>query len=39
MKASEGGYTEIVKMLAKQEGIDINTKDIFLFLLKFISII
>ena len=39
MKASEEGYTEIVKVLLEQEGININYKDIKLFLSKFILII
>ena len=39
MWASANGYTEIVKILVKQEGIDINAKDIYLFYSKFISII
>ena len=39
MKASMRGHTEIVKILTEQEGIDINVKDVSLFLLKFISII
>ena len=28
MKAFDNGYTEIVKILVEQEGIDINAKDI-----------
>ena len=39
MGASQNGHTEIVKMLVKQEGIDINAKNISLFLLEFILII
>ena len=39
MRASENGHTEIVKILLEQEGIDINAKDITLFLLIFISFI
>ena len=31
MKASEKGYVQIIKILVKQEGIDINAKDIYLF--------
>ena len=31
MYASENGHTEIVKLLLEQEGIDINTKDAYLF--------
>ena len=38
MLVSDIGHTEIVKILVEQEGIDINTKDIKLFLSKFISI-
>ena len=30
MKASEGGHTEIVKMLLEKEEIDINARDIYL---------
>ena len=37
--ASEKGNTEIVKMLVEQDGIDINAKNIYFFLSKFISII
>ena len=36
MKASNNGHIEIVKMLLEQEGIDINSKDIQLFLSMFI---
>ena len=36
MKASSDDHTEAVKMLLKQEGIDINAKDILFFLSKFI---
>ena len=39
MRASYNGHIEIVKMLVKQEGIDINAKDIYLYLSIFISII
>ena len=39
MLVSDIGHTEIVKILVEQEGIDINTKDIKLFLSKFILII
>ena len=39
MEASNNGHSEIVKILVKQEGIDINAKDIKLILSKFISII
>ena len=39
MRASDKGHTEIVKILVEEEGIDINAKDIKLFLSKFISII
>ena len=39
MYASGNGRTETVKILLEQEGIDINAKDIQLFLLKFILII
>ena len=39
MRASECGCTEIVKALVEQEGIDVNAKNIDLFLSKFISII
>ena len=39
MLASTSGRTEIVRLLVKQEGIDINAKDIYLFYSKFISII
>ena len=39
MRASQNGHTEIVKILVKQEGIDINSKDIQLFLSIFILII
>ena len=37
--ASKNGHTEIVKILLEQKGIDINAKDIYLFLSKFASII
>ena len=36
MFASERGLTETVKLLVKQEGIDINAKDTLLFLSIFI---
>ena len=39
MKASARGHTEIVKILLEQEGIDVNAKNVYLFILKFISII
>ena len=39
MRASSDGRKEAVKILVEQEGIDINAKDIQLFLSKFISII
>ena len=39
MKASDKGYTEIVKILVEQEGIDINAKDIYLYYSLIISII
>ena len=39
MLASYNGYTEIVKILVEQEGIDINAKAINLYYLIFISII
>ena len=39
MWASENGFTNIVKILVEQEGIDINAKNVLLFLSKFISII
>ena len=39
MTASEKGHVKIVKILVKQEGIDINAKDIFLYLSVFILII
>ena len=39
IKASEKGHTKIVKILLEQEGIDINAKNISLFLTEFISII
>ena len=39
MIASEKGHIEILKTLIKQEGIDINAKDIFLYLSIFILII
>ena len=39
MKASKNGYTEIVKILLEKEGIDINAKDILLFLSRLISIL
>ena len=39
MYASYNGHTEIVKILIEQEGIDINAKNISLFLFIFISII
>ena len=39
MIASKKGHTETVKILVKQEGIDINAKDIYLYLSLFISII
>ena len=35
MKASEKGYSKIVELLIEQEGIDINSKNIQLFLSKF----
>ena len=31
MRASEKGHTEIIKMLLEQDGIKINTKNIYLF--------
>ena len=31
MIASDIGHIEIIKMLVKQEGIDINAKDIYIF--------
>ena len=37
MRASWKGHTEIVEFLVEQKGIDINAKDIKLFLSKFIS--
>ena len=39
MKASWNGYAKIVKILVEQEGIDINCKDILLFLSIFITIL
>ena len=39
MGASQNGHTEIVKMLVKQEGINVNAKDIKFLLSEFISII
>ena len=39
MKESEKGHIEKVKILLEQKGIDINAKDIKLFLSIFISII
>ena len=39
MNASEDGHAEIVKILVKQEEIDINAKDIYLYLSIFILII
>ena len=33
------GHPEIVKILVKQEGIDINTKNVYLFYLKFFTIV
>ena len=39
MRASEKGYTKIVKILVEKIGIDINAKDVYLFSSKFISII
>ena len=39
MYASDYGCTETVKMLVEQEGIDINAKYIYLYLLLFISTI
>ena len=35
MRASEYGHTETAKILLEQEGIDLNAKDIKLFLSKF----
>ena len=37
--ASYKGYARIVQILVEQEGININAKDVYLFYLKFISII
>ena len=37
--ATRNGHIEIVKLLVEREGIDINVKDLYLFLSKFISII
>ena len=39
MMASENGRTDVVKLLLKQNGIDINAKTVFLFSLDFISMI
>ena len=39
VSASESGNVELVKFILGQEGIDINAKDIYLFLSKFILII
>ena len=39
MKGSDNGRTEIVKILVEQEGIDINIKNISLFLSMHILII
>ena len=39
MKASCNGHKKTVKILVEQEGIDINAKNILLFLTKFLSII
>ena len=39
MMASEGGHTEIVKMLLEKEGVDINAIGVYLFLSSLISII
>ena len=39
MESSLNGHTETVQILVEQEGIDINTKDIYMFLSKFILII
>ena len=37
MYASANGHTEIVKLLLKQEGIDINIKDVYVLGMIFIS--
>ena len=39
MLASDKGYVEIVKILLEQEGIDVTSKAVYLFLSIFISII
>ena len=39
MRASYNGRKETVKILVEQEGIDLNAKDILLFLSEFILII
>ena len=39
MRATTRGFTEIVKLLLEQEGIDINSKSDNMFFLMFISII
>ena len=39
MLAAEKDLIEIIKILVEQKGIDINAKDIYLFLSIFISII
>ena len=39
MYASKNGHTEIVKIFIEQEGININAKDIYLYLSLFISFI
>ena len=39
MPATDNGYTEIVKILLKKDGIDINSKNVYLFSSKFQLII
>ena len=39
IRASDNGHTKTVKILIEQKNIDINAKDIYLFLLMLISII